>query len=128
VVRLKAISLLFPMAMVAFGPFGLVAGQIADRAVITGLVTDVTEAAVPGAKFTFIDEATGAKTTTGSNAAGNYSSPDLILGTYTVQVEKEGFRTFVRKGLTLAGGQHYRQDVQLDARHHKAKGGSHDGT
>lgn len=112
--HLKVLPLLFPMAMVAFGAFDLVGAQIADRAVITGLITDVTGAAVPGAKLTFIDEATGTKTTTGTNAAGNYSSPDLILGTYTVQVEKEGFETFVRRGLTLTGGQHYRQDVQLE--------------
>ena len=98
---LKAISLLLATAMATLAPLRLMWGQISDRAVITGLVTDVSGAAVPGAKLTFVDEATGTKTATGTNTAGNYSSPDLILSTYTVQVEKEGFKTFVRRGLTL---------------------------
>jgi hypothetical protein len=114
VARLKVISLLLATALVAFSPLRLVWGQIADRAVITGLITDVTGAAVPGAKVTFINEATGTKTATGTNTAGNYSSPDLILGAYTVQGEKEGFKTFVRRGLTLTSGQHCRQDVHLE--------------
>jgi hypothetical protein len=38
----------------------------------------------------------------------------LILGTYTVQVEKEGFKTFVGKGILLVSGADYRQDVALE--------------
>src|SRR5689334_25014679 len=98
--------LLSPSANILFG-------QVGDRAVITGLVTDTTGAAVPDAQVTFIDEATGAKTLVGTNAAGNYSSTDLLLGTYTVRIEKEGFKSYVRSGITLTGGQHYRQDVEL---------------
>ncbi len=88
-------------------------GQIADRAVITGLVTDASGAAVPGAKVTITDQDTGVQTVVATNSAGNYSTPPLILGTYTVQVEKPGFKTFVRSGIVLTGGMHYRQDAQL---------------
>src|SRR5579884_757089 len=79
-------------------------GQIADRAVITGLVTDASGAAVPGAKVTITDQDTGVQTVVATNSAGNYSTPPLILGTYTVQVEKPGFKTFVRSGIVLTGG------------------------
>lgn len=101
------------VALLALGSANTLFGQVGDRAVITGLVTDTTGAAVPDAKVTLIDQATSVKTPVATNAAGNYSSPNLILGTYTVQVEKEGFKTYVRSGIALTGGQVYRQDVEL---------------
>jgi hypothetical protein len=76
-------------------------------------VTDASGAAVPGAKVTVTDEDTGTSTVVGSDSAGNYSTPPLILGTYMVQVEKRGFRTFVRSGIALSGGMHFRQDARL---------------
>src|SRR5438876_4395979 len=88
--------------------------QLADRAVITGIVTDSSGSAIPDAKVTIIDENTGAKIVVVTTTAGNYSSPPLILGTYTVQVEKDGFKTSTTKGIIVTGGQTYRQDVKLE--------------
>jgi len=88
--------------------------QFADRAVITGIVTDSSGSAIPDAKVTIIDENTGAKIVVGTTTAGNYSTPPLILGTYTVQVEKDGFKTSTTKGIIVTGGQTYRQDVKLE--------------
>ena len=79
--------------------------QFADRAIITGVVTDASGAAVPDARVTITDEQTGVKTVVGSNSAGNYSTPPLILGTYRVEIEKQGFKTFSRPGYNLTGGQ-----------------------
>src|SRR5216683_3573132 len=88
--------------------------QLADRAVITGLVTDASGAAIDDAKVTITDEATGVKTVVGTNSAGNYSTPPLILGTYRVDVEKAGFKMSSRPGLALTGGQTVRVDAKLD--------------
>ena len=99
--------------LVAFSGQSLYA-QLADRAVITGLVSDISGAAIPDAKVTIIDQDTGVKTVVGTNSAGNYSTPPLILGTYTVEVEKEGFKLSTNRGIVLTGGQTYRQDVKLD--------------
>src|SRR5438034_322253 len=88
--------------------------QFADRAVITGIVADSSGSAIPDAKVTIIDENTGAKIVVGTTTAGNYSTPPLILGTYTVQVEKDGFKTSTTKGIIVTGGQTYRQDVKLE--------------
>jgi hypothetical protein len=88
--------------------------QLADRAVITGLVTDASGAAIDDAKVTITDEATGVKTVVGTNSAGNYSTPPLILGTYRVDVEKAGFKMSSRPGLGLTGGQTVRVDAKLD--------------
>lgn len=88
--------------------------QFADRAIITGVVTDASGAAVPDARVTITDEQTGVKTVVGSNSAGNYSTPPLILGTYRVDIEKQGFKTFSRNGYSLTGGQTIRVDAKLD--------------
>jgi hypothetical protein len=88
--------------------------QFADRAVITGVVTDSSGAAIADAKVTISDEQTGVKTVVGSNSAGNFSTPPLILGTYRVDIEKPGFKVFSRTGYALTGGQTVRVDAKLD--------------
>src|SRR2546429_4770023 len=50
----------------------------------------------------------------GRTTAATNSTPPLILGTYTVQVEKDGFKTSTTKGIIVTGGQTYRQDVKLE--------------
>jgi hypothetical protein len=81
--------------------------------VITGIVTDSSGSAIPDAKVTVTNQETATKIVVGTNSAGNYSTPPLILGTYTVEVEKEGFKLSTNRGIVLTGGQTYRQDVQL---------------
>lgn len=108
---LAAVSLL--LGLVAFTNHNLY-GQFADRAVITGVVTDATGAAVADAKVTITNEQTGAQTVVGSNSAGNYSTPPLTLDTYGVVIEKQGFKQFSRPGIVLTGGVTYRQDAKLD--------------
>ncbi len=111
--RALSLGVLFVCALVVFtGPAAR--AQQADRAVITGIVTDSSGSAVPSAKVSITDEKTGTRIEVGTNGAGNYSTPPLILGTYTVQVEKEGFKTSTTKGIVVSGGQTYRQDVKLE--------------
>ena len=88
--------------------------QLADRAVITGVVTDPSGAAIPDARVTITDEQTSVKTIVGTNSAGNYSTPPLILSTYRVEVEKPGFKVFSQTGNALTGGQTVRVDAKLD--------------
>ena len=93
---------------------GSLSAQRADRAQVTGIVTDPTGSFVPGASVVILDEGTGVATALESNAAGAYTSPPLVLGTYTVRVERAGFKTFQRAGIILIGGQIYRQDAILE--------------
>jgi hypothetical protein len=88
--------------------------QLGDRAEITGLVTDTSGAGVPDAKVTITNQDTGAKIVVGTNSAGNYSTPPLQLGTYTIEVEKEGFKHATHPGIMLSGAQSFRQDVKLE--------------
>src|SRR6266581_7175240 len=93
---------------------GLAFGQANDRGIITGLVTESSGALVPAAAVTVTNQDTSVKTAVASDTAGNYSTPPLVLGTYTVQVEKGGFKTFVRSGIILTSGSQYRQDIALE--------------
>jgi Carboxypeptidase regulatory-like domain len=111
--RLLSTLIVLVVALVAFNGQNLYA-QFADRAVITGVVTDASGAAVPDAQVTITDEATGVNIVVGTNNAGNYSTPPLTLGTYRVEVEKSGFNINKRTGIALTGGATVREDVKLD--------------
>src|SRR5262249_48096043 len=80
---------------------------------ITGRVTDPSDAIVAGAKVTATNAATGASRDTTSNEAGNYAVPLLEPGTYTLSVQREGFRPVERTGITLHVNQLARIDVVL---------------
>ena len=87
--------------------------QRADRATISGVVTDAQNAAVPGASVTIRNEATGVDTVVVTNASGAYASPPLVLGRYSVTVDLQGFRRAVTSGILLQGGDAFRHDVVM---------------
>jgi hypothetical protein len=98
---------------VSFSVLGVHA-QFADRAVVTGIVTDASGAAIPDAQVNIMYQQTGTTTSVGTNSAGNYSTPPLQIGTYTVEVRKEGFKLYSHTGIVLTGGQTVREDVKLE--------------
>src|SRR5688572_30768134 len=87
--------------------------QRADRATISGVVTDNQGAAVPGATVTIKNEGTGVETVLTTNEAGLYTSPPLVLGTYSVTVDLAVFKKAVSTRILLQGGGTIRQDVGL---------------
>jgi hypothetical protein len=58
---------------------------------ITGVVTDPSDAVIPGATVTAENVATGVRTTAQTNAAGAYTIRFLPIGTYSVRIEAKGF-------------------------------------
>jgi hypothetical protein len=69
---------------------------------IEGSILDPSGAAVPNATVTVKNtdrNQVAATLTTGAN--GVYSAPLLIVGTYSVRVEKRGFKTDTRSGIVL---------------------------
>jgi len=78
-----------------------------------GSVTDPSGAAVPEAKVTTENVATGFTQTTTTGATGEYLLPNLPVGNYRLTVQKEGFTTYVQAGITLAVNQTASQNVQL---------------
>jgi hypothetical protein len=93
---------------------GLLFAQRADRATIAGIVTDPSGNVVGGTTVRIHDNGTGVDTTLTTNDAGAYQSPLLVLGNYTVTVEHPGFKSGVRSGIQISGGQEYRIDISLE--------------
>ena len=60
-------------------------------AILSGSVTDPTGAAIPAAKVTIRNTATGVVTETAANGAGIYSAPNLLPGEYTVSASAPGW-------------------------------------
>ncbi len=83
-------------------------------ATLSGTVTDPTGAAVPEATVRVTNQATGVSVQTTSNASGDYVLPALGPGTYTLNVEKTGFKTSVINNITLLVYQKARMDVRVE--------------
>jgi len=81
---------------------------------ITGLITDPSGGAIPDATVTLLNQDTGVKTVVASDGAGNFTSPGVILGKYTLQVTKEGFKAYAQPDMELnIGGRTYTQNVTM---------------
>ena len=83
------------------------------NASLEGTVQDPTGAAVPGAKMTLTNEATGAQLNFATDAAGEYNFRNLSPGIYDLAVTSSSFESFVRKGIELAVNQNARIPVAL---------------
>src|SRR5215469_7123659 len=83
------------------------------RGTFSGSVTDPAGASIPNAKITVTETRTGAKTSTVSGATGKYTIPFLSLGTYDIEAEAAGFKTFQQKGITLSAGENPVIDIKL---------------
>ena len=68
-------------------------------------VTDKTGGSVLDAKVTVTNEATNVSVIATASSAGTYVFPNLLVGSYTVTVEKEGFRKSVSKGVQVQSNQ-----------------------
>ncbi|MEQ1883972.1 MAG: carboxypeptidase regulatory-like domain-containing protein, partial [Bryobacteraceae bacterium] len=82
--------------------------------VISGTVTDATQAGVSGATVTVTNAETGAKRTASTAENGSFRLTALPVGAQHVEVEKLGFKKFVRTGIGLAVGQDAVVNVQLE--------------
>lgn len=80
---------------------------------ISGLVTDPSGAVVTGAQVTATDTQTGIQTKTVTDSKGFYSFPTLPIGTYTVEVQGRGFKTFRQTNITVDANSAVKVDVSL---------------
>jgi Carboxypeptidase regulatory-like domain len=64
-----------------------------DRTGLSGRVTDSSGSLLPQAHVTAIQNATGLRRETVSDARGGYSIPQLPVGTYSVTIQHQGFKT-----------------------------------
>jgi hypothetical protein len=84
-----------------------------DRGTITGIITDATGAAVPGANITITNPQTGLTQKTTTAGDGTYSVPYLPPGVFSVSAEKTGFRKAEASGIRVEVATTSRVDLQL---------------
>src|SRR5262249_41687638 len=84
-----------------------------NTASVTGLVTDPAGAAVAGASVVAKNLATNVTTSTTTDSSGYYTFATLPVATYSLAVEVQGFKRFVRENVTLEVGQKARIDFTL---------------
>src|SRR3954447_15466759 len=85
-----------------------------ERGTITGTIRDASGASIPGAKVTLTNTETGLVFVNSANEAGDYTVPQLSVGTYTVHIEKDGFRPSSVNGLILNASATIRADATLE--------------
>ncbi|MGA9673585.1 MAG: TonB-dependent receptor [Terracidiphilus sp.] len=71
---------------------------------ISGTAADPTDARIPGATVTIVNDATGDKRDTKADSAGFFSVTALPPGTYTVTVSSKGFASWRETGISLSQG------------------------
>jgi hypothetical protein len=78
-----------------------------------GVVTDSSQATVPGAQVEFVDVQRGTVKKVIAGQDGTFSAPYMQPGEYRVQITAPGFKTFQRSGITLSLGTTVRLDATL---------------
>ena len=89
------------------------AGRLSAQAIgsIRGTVVDTSQAIINGATVLATNSATGVSRSEVSNQDGIFVFPDLPIGTYQLQISKNGFQTQKHDGIVLLTGQTL--DLQL---------------
>ncbi len=91
--RVLPLAMLFGIAAMVYGQgyFGTVSGQI----------TDPSQAVVPGAQVTLVDQQKGYQFTTTSDNSGRYVFTSIPPGVYSVSVDMAGFEKSVRTNVRV---------------------------
>src|SRR6266540_3922058 len=87
------VSLLLP-------PIGSLRAQ-ETRGEILGRVTDSSEAVAPGVRITAVNTATQVRTSSVTNATGDYKLPFLNPGIYDLTAVMGGFKTHRQEGILV---------------------------
>src|SRR5438445_7433001 len=113
----RALKLAFAL-VVAASTSSLVA-QV-DRGSIVGTVSDPSGASVPGAQVTIKNLATDQSVKFTTDSSGKYAANVLRIGSYSVSVEKQGFKKAGKPNVDVGVNQVVRVDLNLQV------GGAHE--
>jgi hypothetical protein len=104
-------SLTFSLFLgIVFANFGFAQ----ERGTILGTVTDPSSAAVPGARVTLTEVATGLSRNAATDGQGGYVVPSLRPTNYSLSVEAQGFQKFVQTGIVLQANQSSTVNIKLE--------------
>ena len=80
---------------------------------LRGQLLDPQGAAVANAKVTVSNQDTGVAQTTQTTSAGTWNLPSILPGKYTVSMEAPGFKSLVKKDVTVMADRENVADAQL---------------
>jgi hypothetical protein len=89
-------------------------GQQAEDALVLGTVLDTSGAVVAGAIVKVTHVSTNASVEVRSDQSGEYRTPPLRIGEYTISVEAAGFKQFNQRGIVLDIGDVRQVDAVLE--------------
>jgi hypothetical protein len=101
---------LFTLCLLVPSAFGQ-----SNTGTLRGTVVDPGGAAVAGATVTVTDNATGRERTLQTSGEGTFSLAQLEVGTYTVRVQGQGFKTFVATDVKIDIAREYALAATLTA-------------
>jgi Carboxypeptidase regulatory-like domain len=107
----KMVKLLFAVCLFALATVTLNAQGI--FATLTGVVSDPSESIVPNAKVTLRDIGSGSVRETATNGQGYFTFASVPVGTYSLTVEAQGFKTHKEDAIRLGGGEQRNVNVAL---------------
>ncbi len=76
-------------------------GQSVSTSQVSGTVRDSSGSVVPGARIQLTQTDTSQVHAVTSGSDGSYLIPNLPIGPYSLQVTKDGFRSYVQNGIVL---------------------------
>src|SRR2546428_10580307 len=97
-----ALSVFFVLAIIIL-PVVRAHAQVTG-ATLSGTVTDVSGAVIPGVQVSIKNRATGVVRDVTADETGFYTAPNLLAGNYDVTVSNPGFTTVVQSNIALAVG------------------------
>jgi hypothetical protein len=103
---------LFP-SILSFFLFYSISARAGVTGSISGIVTDPTGAVVAGANVVALDVLTNVRSESKTDSQGFYNFPALPIGTYSVEVAVNGFKTYRQSGLVIDANSALRVDVNL---------------
>jgi len=91
-----------------------VSSRAQDFTGFLGRITDPSGAPIVSAQIKATEETSGLSNTAVSNELGDFELRGILPGTYTVEVELQGFKKDVNRGVVFYARQPRRLDVQLE--------------
>ena len=90
------------IALCLLAPAASAFGQAQNTGSILGSVTDPSGAVIPGAKVTAIEPSTGFNRSVETNKSGEFTLPDIPVGTYLLTVTAgDNFDTYQQDGVVI---------------------------
>jgi hypothetical protein len=81
---------------------------------VTGTAMDATGGALSNVQLTLTNEATGQSQSQQTNDNGTYNFPQVTPGSYRLQAEAPGFKTFVRSHITIEVQQQAAIEIKME--------------